>query len=140
VFGAILQYPHSDGAVLDELRHYGLLERALLSSQLSCVLDRIRALEPRARTGISVGGRVARASCRWRDWRAQVLDGLARRRWDALMAQHRLIDASLSEEVTARAASLYAWTVNDRSAIEGLRGLGVDGIVSADPRLFGAGV
>jgi glycerophosphoryl diester phosphodiesterase len=88
------------------------------------------------RTGISVGGRIARLSRRWGDWRAHVLNGLACRRWDVLMAQHRLIDASLLEQVTGRGGLLYAWTVNERTAIQSLRGLGVHGITTADPRLF----
>jgi glycerophosphoryl diester phosphodiesterase len=100
------------------------------------VLDRIRSLQPRARTGISVGGRLARFSRRWGDWRAQVLDGLASGRWDALMAQHRLIDDRLLSAVVASEGRLYAWTVNERSTIDRLRSLGVHGIASADPRLF----
>ncbi len=136
--GLIVDLKHvgCESAVLAGLRREGLLERAVLSSQVPAVLDRIRALEPRARTGISVGGRLARASRRWRDWRTEVLAGLAARRWDALMAQHRLIDARLREQVSSRGASLYAWTVNERPEIEALRALGVDGIVTADPRLF----
>ena len=86
-------------ALLDGLRDAGLLERTLISSQVTAVLDRVRALEPRARVGISVGGRVARFSRRWNDWREQVLAGLESRRWDALMAQHRLVDRGLVEEV-----------------------------------------
>jgi glycerophosphoryl diester phosphodiesterase len=128
-----------EAALLDGLRHAGLLERSLLSSQVPAVLDRLRAREPRVRLGISVGGRMARLSRRWDDWRAQVLSGLASRRWDALMAQHRLIDASLLEHVVARDARLYAWTVNERAAIQSLRGLGVHGITTADPRLFATG-
>jgi glycerophosphoryl diester phosphodiesterase len=128
-----------EAALLDGLRHAGLLERSLLSSQVPAVLDRLRAREPRVRLGISVGGRMARFSRRWGDWRAQVLSGLASRRWDALMAQHRLIDASLLEHVVARDARLYAWTVNERAAIQSLRGLGVHGITTADPRLFATG-
>jgi glycerophosphoryl diester phosphodiesterase len=100
------------------------------------VLDCLRAREPRVRLGISVGGRIARMSRRWGDWRTQVLDGLAARRWDALMAQHRLIDAGLLERVIDRDGHLYAWTVNERDAIQSLRGLGVHGITTADPRLF----
>jgi glycerophosphoryl diester phosphodiesterase len=123
-------------ALLEELRQAGLIDRTLLSSQVPAVLDRLRALEPRARTGISVGGRVARVSRRWEDWRAQVLAGLASRRWDSLMAQHRLIDAALLDDVVARNGRLYAWTVNQRNSIEALRGLGVHGIATADPRLF----
>jgi glycerophosphoryl diester phosphodiesterase len=65
-----------------------------------------------------------------------VLAGLAARRWDALMAQHRLVDSELLSEVSARRGRLYAWTVNERDTIEGLRSLGVHGIVTADPRLF----
>jgi glycerophosphoryl diester phosphodiesterase len=128
-----------EAALLDGLRHAGLLERSLLSSQVPAVLDRLRAREPRVRLGISVGGRMARFSRRWGDWRAQVLNGLASRRWDALMAQHRLIDASLLEHIVARDARLYAWTVNERAAIQSLRGLGVHGITTADPRLFATG-
>jgi len=123
-------------ALLLGLRRAGLLERTLISSQVPAVLDRVRALEPRARTGISIGGRLARASRRWKDWRAQVLAGIVLRRWDALMAQHRLIDAGLLEDVVSRRGLLYAWTVNERMAIQGLRALGVHGIATADPRLF----
>jgi glycerophosphoryl diester phosphodiesterase len=126
-----------EAAVLEGLRRTRLLERSLLSSQVPAVLDRLRAREPRARLGISVGGRVARMSRRWGDWRIQVLDGLAARRWEALMAQHRLIDADLLERVAGRGGSLYAWTVNERRAIQSLTGLGVHGITTADPRLFG---
>jgi glycerophosphoryl diester phosphodiesterase len=125
-----------EAMLLDGLRRTRLLDRSLLSSQVPAVLDRLREREPRARLGISVGGRVARVSRRWGDWRTHVLDGLAVRRWDALMAQHRLIDATLLEHVAARDGRLYAWTVNERAAIQSLRGLGVHGITTADPRLF----
>ncbi len=127
-----------ESALLDELRGAGLLHRTVICSQMAVVLDRVRALEPHARVGISVGGRVARLSRRWRDWREQVLAGLAAHRWDALMAQHRLVDFKLLEDVIARRGLLYAWTVNERTAIDALRTLGVHGIATADPRLFTA--
>ncbi len=123
-------------AVLGALSRAGVLDRTLISCQVAGVLDRVRALDPGARTGISIGGRVARLSRRWRDWRLQVLAGLAARRWQAVMAQHRLVDEALLGEVVARNGRLYAWTVNQRPAIDGLRTLGVHGIVTADPRLF----
>jgi hypothetical protein len=65
-----------------------------------------------------------------------VLEGLATRRWNALMAHHRLVDHILLEQVSARRGLLYAWTVNERIAIERLVGLGVHGIATGDPRLF----
>ena len=120
------------------LRAAVLLTRTMICSQVAAVLDRVRAREPRARVGISIGGRIARASQRWRDWRVQVLAGLQAGRWDALMAQHRLVDFTLLEDVVARSGLLYAWTVNERTAIDALRRLGVHGIATADPRLFTA--
>jgi len=123
--------------LLDALHAAGLLERTLLSSQVTAVIDRLRALEPDVRTGISIGGRLARLSRRWGDWRAQILAGLADGRWDAVMIQHRLIDAGLRDQVLAHGGRLYAWTVNERPMIDALRSLGVDGITTADPRLFG---
>jgi glycerophosphoryl diester phosphodiesterase len=128
-----------EAALLDGLRQTNLLERSLLSSQVPAVLDRLRERAPRVRTGISIGGQFARLSRRWGDWRAQVLSGLASRRWDALMAQHRLVNIALLEHVVARDGLLYAWTVNERASIQSLRGLGVHGITTADPRLFTPG-
>jgi glycerophosphoryl diester phosphodiesterase len=125
-----------EAALLDELHRTGLLARTLISSQIPEVLDRVHAREPQARLGISIGGRIARMSQRWKDWRAGVLDGLAAHRWDAVMAQHRLVDDGLLEDVADRGGRLYAWTVNERVVIERLRGLGVHGIATADPRLF----
>jgi glycerophosphoryl diester phosphodiesterase len=127
-----------ESALLDELYDAGMLDRALVSSQVPAVLDRVRELEPRALTGISIGGKVARLSRRWQDWRSEVLAGLASRRWDALMAQHRLVDERLLEDVVSRDGRLYAWTVNERIAIQSFRELGVHGIATADPRLFAA--
>ena len=125
-----------EAAVLDALRRHELLGRALFCSQVAPVLDRIRRLEPGARTAISVGGRVARTSHRWGDWRRRVLDGLAAGRWNSLMAQHRLIDRALVTAVEAREARVYGWTVADRRQIAALRDLGVHGLVSGDPRLL----
>jgi len=125
-----------EAALLDRVRQSGLLERTLISSQVPEVLDRTRRLEPRARVGISIGGRIARLSRRWRDWRTAALAGLHGGRWDALMAQHRLIDEALLDDVVERRGRLYAWTVNERAAIGHLRDLGVHGIATADPRLF----
>ena len=131
-----LKHVGCEAALLAALRRAGLLQRTLISCQVAAVLDRVRALEPRARTGISVGGRVARLSRRWRNWRAQVLTGVAGRRWDALMVQHRLVDVDLLDQVVRRGGRLYAWTVNDLPAIDRLAALGVHGIATADPRLF----
>jgi glycerophosphoryl diester phosphodiesterase len=125
-----------EAALLDHLDRASVLDRTLISSQVPDVLDRTRSLEPRAKLGISIGGRLARFSRRWRDWRAGVLAGLHSGRWDAVMAQHRLVDDALLRDVVDRDGRLYAWTVNERGAIASFRRLGVHGIATADPRLF----
>ena len=125
-----------EARLLDELGRAELIDRTVVSSQVPLVLDRLRELEPRLRVGISVGGRLPRMAHRWRDWRTAVLSGLAARRWDVLMAQYKLVDRGLPERVMDRSGRLFAWTVNERSAIERLSKLGVHGIATADPRLF----
>jgi glycerophosphoryl diester phosphodiesterase len=125
-------------ALVDALRDHGMLERTLVSSQVPAVLDRLRDLEPELRTGISIGGRLARRGNRWRDWRGAVLRGLEAGRFDALMAHHSLVDHRLAEDVDAHGGELYAWTVNERATIHRLVDIGVNGITTADPRLFAA--
>ena len=100
--------------------------------------DRLCEREPRARLGISVGGRRPALSRRWGDWRAQVLSGLASRRWEALMAQHRLVDASAARarSSTARRPSLRLDRQRARGDQVAGAWLGVHGITTADPRLF----
>jgi glycerophosphoryl diester phosphodiesterase len=122
--------------LLAALRRRGLLERAIVSSQVREVVDRVRRLDPRVRTAISVGGAVARRSRRWRDWRAEVLDDLHRGRYDGLMAYHRLVDERLVADVRERRAAVIAWTINEAGALAPLRAAGVDGVVTGDPRLL----
>jgi glycerophosphoryl diester phosphodiesterase len=131
-----LKHVGCEEELVGTLRRHDLLDRALVSSQVPAVLARVRHIEPGLRTGISVGGRLARRSQRWRDWRAQVLGALRADRVDALMAHHALVDRMLVDEVLGAGAELYAWTVNERPTIARLSGLGVTGITTADPRLF----
>jgi glycerophosphoryl diester phosphodiesterase len=131
-----VKHPGCEGGLLAALHSVNLLDRTLISSPVPMVLDRVRALEPRARLGISIGGRMARLNRRWRDWRRHVLAGLSSGRWDGLMAQHRLVNEALVGAVQERGGRLYAWTVNERPLIDRLRAIGVDGITTADPRLF----
>lgn len=133
-----LKSPGCEGAVVESLTRHGVADRSLLSSQVPAVLARLRELDPRLRTGISIGGRMSRGRHRWGDWRERVVDALRARRFDALMAHHALVDPRLVHAVGGAGAELYAWTVNDRRGIDRLSALGVTGIVTGDPRLFAA--
>ena len=57
---------------------------------------------------------------------------------DAVMAFHALVTPRLVKSVHDAGGELYSWTVDDSSAIARLFGMGVDGVVSNDPRLFDA--
>lgn len=59
-------------------------------------------------------------------------------RIDAVMAFHSLVTSRLVDAVHGAGGELYSWTVDDEHTIARLAGLGVDGIVSNDPRLFDA--
>ena len=133
---ADVKHTGCETALLEALRRHGLLPRTILSSQVRAVLDRVRALDPSVRTGMSVGGAVARRSRRWRDWRAEVLEDLRRERYDALMAYHRLVDARLVDDVRERCGAVFAWTIKDAAALTPLRAAAVDGVVTVDPRLL----
>jgi len=58
-------------------------------------------------------------------------------RCDALMAHWRLVTPRLARRVRAAGGELYVWTVDDARRIERLGALGVDGVITNDPRLFG---
>jgi glycerophosphoryl diester phosphodiesterase len=136
--------------VVAALREHGLLERALVSSTYPEDLDMMRALEPTLRVGWSV----PRAR---RDYTADLLTAvpalamltgyrawLPRRaraelrsgRFDAIMAHWRLVTPALVRAVHAGGGELYVWTVDEAAQIAKLTALGVDGIITNDPRLF----
>jgi glycerophosphoryl diester phosphodiesterase len=133
-----LKHAGCERGALEALERHDLLDRSLISSRLPAVLDRVRELEPDARTGLSVGGPLARRLGGLRDWRRIVADALAAGRFQALMAHHRLVDRDLVERVKEAGAEVYAWTVDESTQIDRLTGLEVTGITTNDPRLFAA--
>ena len=122
--------------VVDALRRHGLFSRALITSQCPPYLAAVRRIAPAARVGISVAGRFSRRLQRWGEWRSEVLTALREGHYDALMAHHRLVDRELVEQVNDAGAELHAWTVGCPDAMRSLADLGVDGVVTGDPRLM----
>jgi glycerophosphoryl diester phosphodiesterase len=57
-------------------------------------------------------------------------------RFDAIMAHWRVVSAGLVRAVAEGGGELYAWTVDDAARIARLTAMGVDGIITNDPRLF----
>jgi glycerophosphoryl diester phosphodiesterase len=67
---------------------------------------------------------------------ARVAGMLERGEIDAVMAFHALVTPRLVKSVHDAGGELYSWTVDDTPTIARLFGMGVDGVVSNDPRLF----
>ena len=61
---------------------------------------------------------------------------LRERRCEAVVAHHLLIGPQLVAAVRDEGGLLYAWTVDRADQIAALDALGVDGVITNDPRLF----
>jgi len=149
-FDIDVKLPGYERRVLDALRRFGLTERSLLSCTYPQVLARIRAQEPALRLGLSVP-RVRRdyttdmltaipALAILTGYRAMLparaRAGLREGRYDAIMAHWRVVTRALVRAVHEGGGELYVWTVDDSARITRLTELGVDGIITNDPRLF----
>jgi glycerophosphoryl diester phosphodiesterase len=145
-----VKLPGYELRVLEALRDFGLVERTLISGMFPAGLARIRAAEPTLRLGWSVP-RVRRdyttdlltaipalamltgyRATLPRRARAALKDG----RFDALMAHWRVVSPALVRAVAEGGGELYVWTVDDSRMIDKLTRMGVDGIITNDPRLF----
>jgi glycerophosphoryl diester phosphodiesterase len=145
-----LKLPGYELAVVAALRDRELVQRTLISGMFPTGLAKIRAEEPALRLGWSVP-RVRR------DYTADLLTAipalailpgyratLPRRargalragRFDAIMAHWRVVTPALVRAVAQGGGELYVWTVDDERLITRLTDMGVDGIISNDPRLF----
>jgi len=136
--------------VVQALREEGLIERSLVSCMYPAELDAIRALEPGLRLGWSVP-RVRRdyttdaltvipALAILSGYRAllprRAREALRRGRFDAIMAHWRLVTGALVRAVADGGGELYVWTVDEAAQIARLSAMGVDAIITNDPRLF----
>ena len=147
-----VKLPGYELRVLDALREYGLVERTLVSGMFPAALARIRAAEPSLRLGWSVP-RVRRdyttdmltaipALAMLTGYRAtlprRARTALQEGRFDAIMAHWRVVTRGLVQAVAEGGGELYVWTVDDPRMIARLSAMGVDGIITNDPRLFEA--
>ncbi len=144
-----LKLPGYEREVLGALEARRLVERTIVSSTYLQSHERIGALLPGLRRGWSV----PRAR---RDYTRSPLAPLAYlallglKRWlpgkavqhiragrcDGVMAHYLLASERLVEAVQAEGGFVYVWTVDDARRIRRLEEIGVDGVITNDPRLF----
>lgn len=145
-----LKLPGYEREVVEGLRARGLAERALVSSMYVESLERLGQLAPGLRRGWSVP-RVRRDYTRSpiavlaygvaRVMRARLPRQAAARirtgGCEAVMAHHLLASPGLVRAVHAAGGQVYIWTVDDIRTIRRLEAMGVDAVITNDPRLFG---
>ncbi|MGO8907362.1 MAG: glycerophosphodiester phosphodiesterase [Solirubrobacteraceae bacterium] len=145
-----VKLPGYELRVVEGLRSCGLVKRTLVSGMFPTGLDLIRSTEPALRLGWSVP-RVRRdytthlltaipAFAVLAGYRAtlprRARAALEHGRFDAIMAHWRVVSPALLRAVAEGGGELYVWTVDDASMIGKLTEMGVDGIITNDPRLF----
>jgi glycerophosphoryl diester phosphodiesterase len=145
-----VKLPGYELRVLEALREQGLVERTLISGMFPTGLAEIRAAEPALRLGWSVP-RVRRdyttdmltaipALAMLTGYRAtlprRARTALREGRFDAIMAHWRVVTPALVRAVGEGGGEIYVWTVDDARMIAKLSAMGVDGIITNDPRLF----
>jgi glycerophosphoryl diester phosphodiesterase len=149
-FDVDVKLPGYELRVLEALREFGLIERTLVSGMFPSSLRLVRAAEPGLRLGWSVP-RVRRdytndmltaipAFAALTGYRAtlprRVRRVLQAGIVDAIMAHWRVVTPALARTVRDAGGELYVWTVDDAARIASLTEMGVDGIITNDPRLF----
>jgi glycerophosphoryl diester phosphodiesterase len=146
-----LKLPGYELRVLEALRGAGLLERALISTGYVASLDILRGAAPEVRRGWSVPRlrrdyttdaltrvpALAIASGYRRLFPRMATRALRSGRCHAIMAHWRLLTPALTRAVADAGGDLYVWTVDDPRQIERFARLGVTGVITNDPRLFG---
>jgi glycerophosphoryl diester phosphodiesterase len=149
-FDIDVKLPGYELRVLEALREHELVERTLISGMFPSGLAQIRAAEPALRLGWSVP-RVRRdyttdmltaipALAMLTGYRAtlprRARQALREGRFDAIMAHWRVVTPALVRAVGEGGGEIYVWTVDDARMIAKLSAMGVDGIITNDPRLF----
>jgi glycerophosphoryl diester phosphodiesterase len=144
-----LKLPGYEAEVLDGLRARGLAHRSLISTAWPESLETLGRLAPGVRRGWSIP-RVRRDWTKtalapvaypiliwWRVRMPRAAAALLRRGGcEAIMAHWMLVTPRLARAVGGAGGQLYVWTVDDPARIASLEALGVDGVITNDPRLF----
>jgi glycerophosphoryl diester phosphodiesterase len=135
---------------LEALRRHGALERTFVSSCLTDSLRALRAREPDLalgltypfdRRGLSAGRLLAPvvwgALQGFRRTLPRRIGGLLERAGATVATLHwSVVSRAAVERCHARGAAVVAWTVDRPEVLRQLDALGVDGVVTNDPRIF----
>ena len=147
-----LKLPGYEREVVEGLRARGLDSRALISSTYPASLRVIGQIAPGLRRGWSVPRArrdytkslllavPAYGALRWirSGLPAKAARAIRRGECEAVMVHRLLVSRLLVARVREAGGQLYVWTVDDAAEIAELEQLGVDAVITNDPRLFAA--
>jgi glycerophosphoryl diester phosphodiesterase len=136
--------------LVDALRRHDLVERAVASTSNVGTLQALRRLEPRLgrsytyprgrlypgtrRASIPVRGPVLTALRLVLPFR--IAGHVERVEASAVTLKHEVVSRRVVERCHELGVAVFVWTVNDRGLFRRLEALGVDGVISDDPRIF----
>jgi glycerophosphoryl diester phosphodiesterase len=144
-----LKLPGYEREVVEGLAERGLSDQALVSTMYVESLRALRELAPGLPRGWSVPNVKRDYTRSWLALPAYAVLQVLRLRMpgqaaamirsgacQALMSHWRLVSPRLVRAVHGAGGQLYVWTVDDTDRIRALEQLGVDGVITNDPRLF----
>jgi len=146
-----LKLPGYEARVVQALADAGVKERAIISTTYRNSLTRLRETDPKLRVAWSVprarrdytrsvlmaGPALAALRVMRRTLPRRAAIAIRGGTCDAISAHWRLISPALVAAVEGAGGELYAWTVDHSPKIRQLEELGVTGVITNDPRLFG---
>ncbi len=147
---ADVKRPGYESELVDALRRHDLIGRTLASSAEVSTLQALRRIEPSLTRGrtyprdrLRLGRRgtlvpVAGPTLAALRSALPLRIGRLLAEADASVAtlQHRIVSRAVVERCHARGAAVFVWTVNDPALVGRLDALGVDGVITDDPRVF----
>jgi len=145
-----LKFAGRERAFVETLQSHGFVQRALACTSQVSTLQNLRRLEPELarsrtyprgrvyfgghRTFIHVSGPVQWAMRAALPYRAHGL--VEETGASAMTLNHRVVTRATVERCHELGVAVFAWTVNDPDGAQRLDELGVDGVITDDPRIL----
>jgi glycerophosphoryl diester phosphodiesterase len=145
-----LKSPGGEAQLVDLIVDKGVTWDVLVSSHHADSLRKIKELDPRIHTGISLPKDRFHLSALERVWpvrwpalflmrrtiRYRVLRQIEKAQADAVMLYYKLLTPELVRFLRERGVPVYAYTIDDARTIRKVRAMGVHGIASNRPELL----
>jgi glycerophosphoryl diester phosphodiesterase len=147
---ADLKLAGHERALVESLRAHGLVERTLACTNHATTLNNLRGIEPalarsrtyprghmyfgRRRTRIAIRGPVLWALKKALPHRVEHLTSEVGAR--AMTLSRRVVSRRAVERCHEQGIAVFVWTVNRAETVRRLDALGVDGVITDDPRVF----